>query len=90
MLPLPDLRIAGKLVPCSDMAGEVIAVGEDVDQWKIGDRVCSNFSPGHLHGDPNEATSATSLGGQAPGVLTEYRSFPSQVSSSSNRFDIDV
>ncbi|RXW18011.1 hypothetical protein EST38_g7843 [Candolleomyces aberdarensis] len=60
------------------MAGEVIAAGEDVNQWKTGDRVCSNFSPGHLHGDPDEASTATSLGGQAPGVLTEYRTFPAQ------------
>ncbi|KAJ2919575.1 hypothetical protein MD484_g840, partial [Candolleomyces efflorescens] len=64
------------LVPCSDMAGEVIAVGEDVKEWKQGDRVCSNFSTGHLHSDPNEASVATSLGGQSPGVLTEYRTFP--------------
>ncbi|KAJ7077604.1 chaperonin 10-like protein [Mycena epipterygia] len=31
--------IPPNLVPCSDMAGEVIAVGADVTQWKIGDRV---------------------------------------------------
>lgn len=61
------------------MAGEVIAVGEDVKEWKQGDRVCSNFSTGHLHGDPDEASVATSLGGQSPGVLTQYRTFPANV-----------
>ncbi|KAF8999882.1 NAD(P)-binding protein [Cyathus striatus] len=44
------------LIPCSDMAGEIVAVGEEVKDWKVGDRTC--------------------LGGQSPGVLTEYRSFP--------------
>ncbi|KAG5353603.1 hypothetical protein C0989_005125, partial [Termitomyces sp. Mn162] len=64
------------LVPCSDMAGEVMSVGEDVKDWKVGDRVCANFAIGHLHGDPTAATIATGLGGQVHGVLTEYRTFP--------------
>ena len=28
-----------KVIPCSDGAGEVIALGEGVDKWKKGDRV---------------------------------------------------
>ena len=73
MLSLPDLRIAGKLVPCSDMAGEVIAVGEDVKQWKKGDRVCANFTLDHLHGDLTPAAMPTALGGKYDGVLTECK-----------------
>ncbi|TFK63626.1 alcohol dehydrogenase superfamily protein [Pluteus cervinus] len=64
------------LVPCSDMAGEVISVGEEVTGWKQGDRICSNFSTDHLYGDTTEAVQQTSLGGQTQGVLTEYRIFP--------------
>ncbi|KAH6912124.1 alcohol dehydrogenase superfamily protein [Coprinopsis sp. MPI-PUGE-AT-0042] len=71
-----DVGSHENVVPCSDMAGEVIAVGKDVTDWKIGDRVCSNFCHGHLYGDPTEATIKTSLGGPCPGVLTQYRSFP--------------
>ncbi|KAF9256210.1 NAD-P-binding protein [Marasmius fiardii PR-910] len=65
-----------KLVPCSDMAGEVVAVGEDVSNWKTGDRVCANFSPEHIHGDPTEKSRASVLGaGEVDGVLTQYKIF---------------
>jgi len=65
-----------QVVPCSDMAGEVIALGEGVRDWKIGDRVCANFSTDHIYGDLTFAIQETSLGGQAHGVLTQYRTFP--------------
>jgi len=61
------------------MAGEIIALGEDVKDWKVGDRVCANFSPDHLYGDTTPAIIDTSLGGQAHGVLTQYRTFPAHV-----------
>ncbi|GLB41523.1 putative alcohol dehydrogenase [Lyophyllum shimeji] len=72
-----DYPIGGsEVVPCSDMAGEIVEVGSDVKGWKAGDRVCANFSTDHIHGDPTAETLKTSLGGQSPGVLTEYRTFP--------------
>ncbi|KAG6917102.1 hypothetical protein DXG01_003922 [Tephrocybe rancida] len=58
------------------MAGEVASVGEDVNKWKVGDRVCANFAIGHLYGAPTRASLKTGLGGQIHGVLTEFRSFP--------------
>jgi NADPH:quinone reductase-like Zn-dependent oxidoreductase len=67
------------LVPLSDSAGEIIAIGEDVQGWKVGDRVSANFAPGHIHGATSPEIQATSLGGQAHGVLTEYRTFPANV-----------
>ena len=34
----PKLRLPR--IPCSDGAGEVAAIGDDVTEWKPGDRVC--------------------------------------------------
>ncbi|KAJ7260484.1 alcohol dehydrogenase superfamily protein [Mycena haematopus] len=80
-----DLLIATKryptavlpnLVPCSDMAGEVVAVGEDVKQWKVGDRVCANFFIDKVNDVQTPETDSSALGGAAQGVLTQYRTFP--------------
>ncbi|KAF7775726.1 hypothetical protein Agabi119p4_4119 [Agaricus bisporus var. burnettii] len=68
--------IPDQLVPCSDMAGEVLALGEGVLDFKVGDRVCANFSTDHLYGDPTPDIIKSSLGGQSHGVLTQYRTFP--------------
>lgn len=32
------------------MAGEVAAVGDGVEEWKVGERVTANFDQGHLYG----------------------------------------
>ena len=77
-LRLHDFR-KPDLVPCSDMAGEVVAVGARVKNWKQGDRVSSNFSTDHLDGDTDEEIIKTSLGGQSQGVLTQYKNFPAHV-----------
>jgi len=66
------------LVPCSDMAGEVIAVGSAVKDWKKGDRVSSNFSLAHTDGDPSKVTQAAALGAPIDGTLTEFKTFPAQ------------
>ncbi|KAG2151112.1 uncharacterized protein EDB93DRAFT_1249602 [Suillus bovinus] len=64
------------IVPCSDGAGEIVALGQDVKGWKIGDRVCPNFSLDHIHGDITEEIKLTGLGGHIDGVLREYINVP--------------
>ncbi|KAF9815574.1 hypothetical protein IEO21_04495 [Rhodonia placenta] len=64
------------VIPCSDMAGEIVAVGNDVKGWKIGDRVCSNFAVDHIFGDVTDEIKLTGLGGPIDGVLTEYKTLP--------------
>ncbi|WP_107676211.1 NAD(P)-dependent alcohol dehydrogenase [Agrobacterium sp. LAD9] len=70
-----DLIIARNfkdVVPLSDGAGIVSAVGEQVDGWKVDDRVVIGFMPGWVDGPITAAKKATSLGGQTmDGVLTE-------------------
>lgn len=72
----PGLVAPPDLVPCSDMAGEIVEVGVDVKGWKVGDRVCANFATDHLYGDATDEIQKSGLGAQSHGVLTEYRTFP--------------
>lgn len=62
-------RLALPRVPCSDGAGEVIAVGQGVTEWKPGDRVCGIFMQNWLDGTPTAAKSKGALGGDIDGML---------------------
>ncbi len=64
------------VVPGSDLAGEIIAVGEEVAHWAVGDRVSSNFATDHVFGDPTPENKTTGLGAPIDGVLTEYKVLP--------------
>jgi len=64
----------GKLpqIPFSDGAGEVVAIGDGVTRFAVGDRVCLSFFPDWIDGAPSAANRAISLGSaSAPGVLQE-------------------
>jgi NADPH:quinone reductase-like Zn-dependent oxidoreductase len=64
------------VVPLSDGAGEVVAVGEGVTRWKVDDRVCPIFMQGWLEGERTKEKARTALGGgDLDGVLREYGAF---------------
>uniref|UniRef100_A0A0B7KLT5 Enoyl reductase (ER) domain-containing protein n=1 Tax=Bionectria ochroleuca TaxID=29856 RepID=A0A0B7KLT5_BIOOC len=63
------------LVPCSDMAGEIVA--SKSPRWqKTGARVLSIFNQTHLTGQIKESDLTSGLGSPLPGVLAQYRVFP--------------
>nr|VWP01692.1 RNA pyrophosphohydrolase (EC ((Di)nucleoside polyphosphate hydrolase) [Ganoderma boninense] len=64
------------VVPGSDMAGEIVAVGEDVAGWQVGDRAMPNFSLSHVFGEASDEGWQTALGAPIDGVLTEYKVIP--------------
>src|SRR5690349_11080990 len=60
------------VIPLSDGAGEVAAVGPGVTQFKPGDRVTSTFFVNWSGGRMPPDASRNSLGGMVDGVLAEY------------------
>ena len=64
--------VKAPLIPLSDGAGEVLALGEGVTRLKVGDRVAAIFMQGWLDGPPDDAKSATALGGSLDGMLAEH------------------
>ncbi len=60
------------LIPLSDGAGEVVAVGPDVRRAAIGDRVCPTFMQGWPGGEVIAEARRRALGGGIDGVLAEF------------------
>lgn len=63
-MPLPR-------IPCSDCAGEVVALGDGVLSVKVGERVCGTFFQDWADGPLTDAASKSALGGAIDGVLAE-------------------
>jgi NADPH:quinone reductase-like Zn-dependent oxidoreductase len=70
------MGVKNNVIPCSDGAGEVIEVGEDVTSFKVGDHVIGTFNQKHLDGDLTDEAFKTGLGAALDGVLTQYKIFP--------------
>ncbi|MBJ9698538.1 zinc-dependent alcohol dehydrogenase family protein [Burkholderia cenocepacia] len=65
--------VAKGRVPCSDAAGEVVAVGEGVTAFRTGDRVISTFHPRWFGGRPPATVANDTYGNGSDGWLMEYK-----------------
>ncbi|RMC37984.1 zinc-dependent alcohol dehydrogenase family protein [Paracoccus alkanivorans] len=71
LIPTADGRI-----PLSDGAGEVMAIGESVDAFKIGDAVVSTFFPAWFAGNPTKAVKRDIPGETIDGYASEFACRP--------------
>ena len=65
-------KMALPRIPCSDGAGEVVELGEDVHEVAKGQRVAGIFMQNWLDGDPTAEKTRGALGGDIDGMLAEY------------------
>jgi len=65
-------KVPKPLIPVSDAVGEVVALGEGVTRFKLGDRVNSHLYSRWLDGAPAPDEPEYCLGSPLPGGLAEY------------------
>ncbi len=65
-IPVPEGRI-----PMSDGAGEIMAIGEGVSRWQVGDKVMSLFFPNWIEGRPTAAKTRGISGETVDGCMAE-------------------
>jgi NADPH:quinone reductase-like Zn-dependent oxidoreductase len=63
--------VKAPLIPLSDGAGEVTAVGEGVTRVKPGDRVCGAFFQRWIEGELDDEKATSAMGGGINGMLSE-------------------
>ncbi|WP_404789694.1 NAD(P)-dependent alcohol dehydrogenase [Altericista sp. CCNU0014] len=66
----PGLKLP--LIPLSDGAGEVVAIGEGVTRVKVGDRVAGIFFQDWIAGRLTREKIKSAMGGAIDGMLAEY------------------
>lgn len=64
------------VIPLSDGVGEVVALGEGVEKFRLKERVSPIFAPNWLAGEPTYEAVRKSLGGPLDGTLCEYMVMP--------------
>jgi NADPH:quinone reductase-like Zn-dependent oxidoreductase len=69
-------NLAAPLIPCSDGAGEVLAVGDGVSRFRVGDRVAGIFFRDWMGGRFELRHHQAALGGSLHGMLAEFVALP--------------
>lgn len=73
--PFPQVR---DVIPGSDGAGTVLAIGKNVTRFKPGDHVITLFNQGHIGGSLNGLSIGTGLGGTIHGTFRTAGAFDEQ------------
>jgi NADPH:quinone reductase-like Zn-dependent oxidoreductase len=76
MVVLGKIPFADGRIPMTDGAGEVMSVGENVDEFTVGDNVVSTFWPYWLGGEMTPATRRDIPGDSIDGYAREYVCMP--------------
>ncbi len=71
-------RARSAVIPLSDGAGEVLAVGDGVTRVSVGDRVAGCFFPYWLQGEISPEQQRDALGGVVDGMLAEHVVLPAE------------
>ncbi len=72
LVAIGGIPVMNNRIPMSDGAGEVLAIGKDVLDWKIGDKVMSMFFPGWIDGPPKLEKIAGVSGETIDGYMTTH------------------
>jgi NADPH:quinone reductase-like Zn-dependent oxidoreductase len=70
----PKLKLP--MIPISDGAGEVVAIGPGVSRFKPGEKVAACFMPEWLNGPTDDENARSALGGGGVGLLAELAVLP--------------
>lgn len=71
LVALGAIPVAEDRIPMSDGAGEIVALGEGVIDWKVGDKVMSLFFPNWIDGSPSFPKIAGVSGETVDGYIAE-------------------
>jgi NADPH:quinone reductase-like Zn-dependent oxidoreductase len=71
-----DANLHFPRIPLSDGAGEIVAIGDGVTRFRVGDRVVGLFLQNWQEGAPSSEKSHGALGGDLDGMLAEYVVLP--------------